>query len=649
MVEVSKAKKEEDAATSVVAKTTTALREEEVLRFWKEHKIFEKTLEKDAPHGEFVFYDGPPFATGLPHYGSLLSSIIKDVIPRYKTMRGYRVRRVWGWDCHGLPIENMIEKELGLKSKKDILALGIAKFNEACRASVLRFAKEWEKYVDRVGRFVDFRGAYCTMDNSYIESVWWALRQAHEKGLLYEGRKVLLYCPHCETPLAKAEIAMDNSYQDITEEAVTVKFRVKNPEKHGLPANTFLLAWTTTPWTLPGNVALAVGEDVSYALVRILNTQKRAKEGVIEYENVIIAEEIFEQLYSKENTDALKLAFDLVYAHTKKEDEEAVRGPEKVKVLKGKELVGLQYEPLFEIPKVSAQDKPHAHTILPADFVSTEEGTGIVHTAVLYGEDDYMLGLANDLPMAPLLDARGHFNDDAPELVRGQYFKKAEKEIVADLEARGLLFAHALHTHSYPHCHRCGTPLIYNALNSWFIDIQKIKARLLATNEDINWVPEHLKHGRYQNIVENAPDWTISRNRFWASPLPIWKNTQTVEVAVIGSLEELRARTKRSGNRYFLMRHGESESNASGTLNGDPSIENTLSEIGKREVQDALASLPKEIDLVFFSPLQRTRESAEQVAHALDLPQDALVEDELSWASVDSRGGWCVVGTSVRV
>ncbi|HVU79757.1 MAG TPA: class I tRNA ligase family protein, partial [Candidatus Paceibacterota bacterium] len=248
-------------------KSEVARREEEILAFWKERGIFEKTLEKRAPRGEFTFYDGPPFATGLPHHGSLLSSIIKDVIPRYKTMQGYRVPRVWGWDCHGLPIENLIEKRLNLKTKKDIIAVGIDVFNEAARSAVLQYVHDWEYYVDRVGRWVDFKNSYKTMDNSYIETVWWALREMQSKKLLYEGRKVLMYCTHCETPLAKAEIAADNTYKDVTEEAVTVKFKLKAPQKFGLPDNTYLLAWTTTPWTLPGNVGLAVGPDIPYVLL----------------------------------------------------------------------------------------------------------------------------------------------------------------------------------------------------------------------------------------------------------------------------------------------------------------------------------------------------------------------------------------------
>lgn len=570
-------------------KSERALKEEEVLQFWKENKIFEKSLEKDAPKGEFVFYDGPPFATGLPHAGSLLSSIIKDVIPRYKTMRGYHMRRRWGWDCHGLPIENIVEKELGVKDKTEIEnKFGIKAFNEACRSSVLRYAKDWKHYVERVGRWVEYDNAYKTMDNTFIESVWWALKQINEKGLLYEGRKVLLYCPRCETPIAKAEVAMDNSYKDITEESVTIEFRIKGEK------NKSFLAWTTTPWTLPGNVALAVHPDIDYVEI------EKKDMGVGELVRFILAKNRLKEIFGNEEYKIIR-------------------------EMKGHKLVGLEYEPLFEISAVSETDKK-AFYVAEADFVTTEEGTGIVHTAVIYGEDDYQLGLKLDLPMVPLLDEKGHFNDCAPELIRGQYFKKAEKTIKEDLEKRGLMFKKENYTHSYPHCHRCGTALLYNAISSWFINIQKVKDKMIALNEKVNWIPEHLKHGRFLNIVENAPDWTISRNRYWASPLPIWKD-QNGNILIIGSLDELKKYTKKSGNKYFLMRHGEAIDNAKHILDpkGDPN--NHLTENGKTEVVEAIEKL-NGIELVFTSPFLRTRETAEIARNTLGLPEGSVIIDE---------------------
>jgi isoleucyl-tRNA synthetase len=480
---------------SRVIKSETAQREEEVLAFWNEHGIFEKTLEKESPQGEYVFYDGPPFATGLPHHGSLLSSIVKDVVPRYQTMRGFRVDRRWGWDTHGLPIESLVEKELGLKSKKDILEIGIKTFNEKARSMVLGYVAEWEHYVNRIGRWVDFKNSYKTMDNTYIESVWWALKKLWDDKKLYEGNKVLMYCPHCETPLAKAEIAMDNTYQDVTETAVTIKLPLIGHD------DTYFLAWTTTPWTLPGNVALAVGKNIDYVQVKT------------DSENYILAKERLDVVFPGQTYTV-------------------------VKEQKGSELVGLHYQPLFGVQAITQSE--NAHKVYAADFVTTEDGTGIVHTAVMYGEDDFELGKKEGLPMVQLLNNNATYNDYAPEFLRGQHIKKANTMIIDDLQARGLLFEASENTHSYPHCYRCGTPLIYNAVSSWFLDIQSVKARMLAENEKVNWVPDHLKHGRFKHIVESAPDWTISRNRFWASPLPIWKCGECHEVKVIGSLKELR-------------------------------------------------------------------------------------------------------------
>ncbi len=578
-------------------KSAAAVREEEILAFWKERHIFQKTLEKDAPRGEFVFYDGPPFATGLPHMGSLLSSIIKDVIPRYKTMRGFRVRRRWGWDCHGLPIENLVEKKLGLKTKKDIERIGVALFNETARASVLEFEREWERYIDRVGRFVDFRDSYKTMDNEYIESVWWALKELHDKNLLYEGRKVLMYCPHCETPLAKAEIAADNTYKDITEDALTVKFRLTDPADCGFPQETSVLAWTTTPWTLPGNVALAVGRDIDYALL------KNAAG-----EHVITAK---------------------------------ARTPEDARIIRtfpGKELLGLSYEPLYDL---SALRSERSYKIYAGDFVSTEEGTGVVHTAVMYGEDDFALGQREHLPMVQLLDASARYNEHTPLFLRSRYIREAHNDIIADLTERGLLYAALPHTHAYPHCWRCGTPLIYNAVASWFINIQEIKRRLIEENAEITWVPEHLKEGRFRHILENAPDWTISRNRFWASPLPIWKNKQGGAM-IIGSLEELRRRVKTAGNRYVVMRHGEAMHMLQGIYTTDAQSEFPLTDTGMQQVMAAAAGIPRDKPIVLLSsPVLRARQSAEILARELGIPPSAISIDprlaEIQFGPYDGR------------
>lgn len=495
--------------------------EQEILKYWDEHQTFEKSVASRSEEKPYHFYDGPPFATGLPHYGHILSSVIKDVVPRYWTMKGFKVRRRWGWDCHGLPIESLIEKELKISGKKQIEEIGVGTFNEACRSKVLQYTHEWKKMVNRIGRWVEFDNAYKTMDSTYMESVWWALKNVWDKGMIYEGRKVLMYCPRCETPVSKAEIAMDNSYKDITEESATAKFKVKNPEKYGLPENTYILAWTTTPWTLPGNVALAVGNDIEYSILETSTNMDRGIEGGemhIQSGHYIVATDRVQHLIKEGNyfTD-------------------------NIKKVSGKDLVGIEYEPLFDMPAVKETGKK-AYYVAAGDFVTTVDGTGIVHTAVIYGEEDYNLGVKLDLPMVPMLDEKGHFNEVAPEFIRGQYFKKAEKEIKNDLEKRGLLFSREQYTHSYPHCWRCDTQLFYNAISAWFIDIQKIKGRLIELNEKINWYPEHLKHGRFLNILETAPDWNISRNRYWATPLPFWKcdNKDCAETLCVGSVAELR-------------------------------------------------------------------------------------------------------------
>lgn len=481
--------------------------EKEVLEFWKNNKIFEKSVTERPEDKPYVFFDGPPFATGLPHYGHILSSVIKDVVPRYWTMKGYRVRRRWGWDCHGLPIEQLIEKELAISGKKDIEEkIGVAAFNEACHSKVLTYAGQWKEMVERIGRWVEFDNAYKTMDSTYMESVWWMLKTVWDKGLVYEGRKVLQYCPRCETPVSKAETAMDHSYKDVTEESITVCFKITNAGDMDLPEDTCILAWTTTPWTLPGNLALAVGPEIPYTLVKYKDR------------HYIIAKDRLMHYFNGEEFEVMAQPL-------------------------GRDLVGLNYEPLFAMQKVQQTGKK-AYMVLPADFVTIEEGTGIVHTAVMYGEDDYELGRKYDLPQVPMLNEAGHFLNIAPEFIRGLYFKKSEKLIKDDLVARGLLFKREQTTHSYPHCWRCDTALFYNAISAWFINLQTIKPRLIELNEKVNWFPEHLKHGRFLNILETSPDWNISRNRYWATALPFWKCENVArekcdKVVCVGSITEL--------------------------------------------------------------------------------------------------------------
>jgi isoleucyl-tRNA synthetase len=550
--------------------------EEKILAFWDKHKIFEKSLKNTQEGKPFTFYDGPPFATGLPHYGHILASTIKDLVPRYQTMNGRFVRRRWGWDCHGLPIEEIVERKLGISGKKQIEAIGIKKFNETCRSMVLEYVSEWRSMIRRIARWVDFDHSYKTMDVDYMESVWWAFKQVYEKGLIYEGRKVLLYCPRCETPVSNFEVAMDNSYKDVVDESVTVKFKViieSQTKGLNLPKNTYLLAWTTTPWTLPGNVALAVNPDIKYGVY------ESGDEGFI-------------------------LAVDRAKTY----------GFEKPRVtFPGGQLRNVKYEPLYKVPSMESEK---SYNVYGASFVTTEDGTGIVHTAVVYGEDDYLLGIAEGLPIVPLLDEKGIFNEKAPDLVRGKYFKKADAIVIADLEERGLLFKKESYRHSYPHCWRCGTALYYNAIPAWFINIQNIKSKLLKSNDkEINWFPEHLKHGRYEKSVEAAPDWNISRNRYWGNPIPAWKCSYCEKVVVIGSLDELSKKVGGSKNKYWAMRHGESENIAFDIIDsGNQHFHLTAK--GKQQVEVAAKKI-KDIDLIFASDLDRTKETAEIIAKTM--------------------------------
>jgi len=466
-----------------------ASHEEEVLSYWDQTHAFERSVLERPANKPYVFYDGPPFATGLPHYGHLLASTAKDVVPRYWTMKGYRVERTWGWDCHGVPIENMIEGELGLKGgKKGIEELGIDKFNSACRTSILRYDQEWKVMIRRLGRWVDMDHSYKTMDKTFMESVWWAFSELYKKNLVYQGRRVILYCPRCSTPLSNFEIAMDNSYKDVESHSVYVKFKVVGK------SNEYLVAWTTTPWTLPGNVGLAVNPTAQYVQVASGN-------------------------------EKLWFAKDLA--------------PQDLKVLntvKGVDLVGLTYEPLFSYLPVSGYKK--SFVVCSADFVTLEDGTGIVHTAAIYGEDDYQLAVKEGLPTVPMLDDQGKFLDFVTPLA-GQYYTKSQDWIIQDLESRGLMFKSGMTTHSYPFCYRCGTALYYNAIPAWFINIQKIKPDLIKQNEHINWYPNFLKKGRFGKGLETAPDWNVSRSRYWGTPMPIWIGEKTGKIRVLGSTEEL--------------------------------------------------------------------------------------------------------------
>ncbi len=467
--------------------------EKQILNFWKKDKTFEKSLKQTEKNKPYIFYDGPPFATGLPHYGSLLPSILKDVFPRFWTMHGRYVERKWGWDCHGLPIENIAEKELKINSKDEIEKLGVAKFNNFCRNKVLTYADDWRTYIDKVGRWVDFDNGYKTMDTDYIESVWWAFKQLYEKGYLYEGEKILMYCPRCSTPLAKSEIAMDNSYKIIKDLTVTVKFKLSDED-------AYILAWTTTPWTLPSNLALAINPKLKYAFIK-----------------------------DKSDGNTYILAKDLIKNFYKSDDEYSI-----IKEVQGKELEGEKYEPLFPYFK----DNPNSFQILSGDFVTAEEGTGIVHIAPAFGEDDNAIARKYKIPMVQPVDENGKFTDAVKEYA-GQFIHDTNEKIVISLKKSGKAIMSRKMEHEYPFCYRCNTKLMYRALPAWFVDIQKVKEKLLKLNLEINWIPEYLKEGRMQHNISTAPDWNITRNRYWATAIPIWKS-KSGKTKVLGSIEELK-------------------------------------------------------------------------------------------------------------
>jgi len=471
--------------------------EEEVLQSWKLQNTFERSiaLREAGENGanEFVFYDGPPFANGLPHYGHLLTGYVKDAIPRYQTMRGHRVERRFGWDCHGLPAEVEAEKELGIAGHPAIAEFGVDRFNEACRTSVLRYTDEWQRYVTRQARWVDFDNGYKTLDLSYMESVMWAFRTLWDKGLIYEGFRVLAYCWRCETPLSNNETRMDDVYRNRQDPALTVSFVLETGER--------ILAWTTTPWTLPANLALAVGPEIEYSIL-----QNSAGE------RFIIADER-RSAYEKELTD-----FTVVGSVT------------------GAELVGRSYTPMFDF----FADTPNAFRVLSADFVTTQEGTGVVHMAPGFGEDDQVACLAADIATVCPMDEHGCYTSEVAPWV-GIHVFDANPDVIRSLKEKGVVLRHETYDHPYPHCWRCSEPLVYRAVSSWFVKVTAIKDRMVELNQDITWVPEHLKDGSFGKWISNARDWAISRNRFWGSPIPVWKSDDPnyPRVDAYGSLADL--------------------------------------------------------------------------------------------------------------
>ena len=505
---------------SVDSKADFPKQEEEVLKYWQENDIFKKSVSQREGAEEFVFYDGPPFATGLPHFGHFIPSTIKDIIPRYQTMKGKKVERRFGWDCHGLPVENLIEKELGINSKHEIEAFGIDKFNDKCKASVLKYTSEWRKTITRMGRWVDFDHDYKTMNPDYMESIWWVAKALWDKGLIYEGKYILPYCPRCSTVLSTHELAQ--GYKDVQDATVTVRFKitkapqgVKDPDMAN--GKTYFLAWTTTPWTLPSNLGLCMGPEIDY--VKILDKESG--------DFYIFAEARLSAYYKEES------AYEIIYR------------------AKGKDFIGARYEPLFPYfakyadPAVCEADSNQkctegAFRMFNADYVSTEDGTGIVHIAPAFGEEDNKVFRGSGVPNVEPIDAECKFTKEVPDY-QGQFVKDADKAIIQRLKEEKKLVKRDTIVHSYPHCWRCSSPLIYRGIGSWFVKVQDHHEGLLKANSQIKWQPAHIKDGRFGKWLAGARDWAVSRNRFWGNPIPIWKcdDPECKHVLCVGSRQEL--------------------------------------------------------------------------------------------------------------
>lgn len=568
-----------------------------ILQYWKEEDMFKRSKDQRKDGEVFSFYDGPPFATGLPHYGHLLAGTIKDVIPRYQTMKGKYVERRFGWDCHGLPIENLIEKEHDIKDKKQIEEMGVGAFNDLCRASVQRYVKEWRQTVDRTGRWVDMDYDYRTMDAPYMESIWWVFSALWKKGLIYEGKKPMHVCPRCATPLSNFEVNL--GYKDVADVAVTAKFKLED--------GAYALAWTTTPWTLPGNLLLAVHSKLDY--VRFTR-----KDDDAEY---IASNTFFEQLSAREE------------------------GLDVVKQLKGKDVVGLTYTPLFPY----FADTENAFRVVAADFVTAEDGTGIVHIAPGFGEDDYETGKNEGVPVVQHVTINGQFTKEVTDFAGMTVKSKddpqgTDRQIAKYLGKQELLFAEDKYKHSYPHCWRCDTPLLNYATSSWFVAIDKIKEDMLAANAQTEWTPAHLRDGRFGEWLRNARDWAISRNRYWGTPLPIWRNEETEDIRIIGSRDELMREMPIRFTKVTAVRHAQSEGNVTKTLQSkEPGT--PLTKEGEKQAAAAGKKLStQQVDIIYCSPLLRTRMTAEAIAK--ETGAEIVIDDRLRELDFGEYDGRCV-------
>jgi isoleucyl-tRNA synthetase len=575
-------------------KSETAAREESILQFWKENQIFEKTLARESTQGDFVFFEGPPTANGRPGIHHVGARSFKDIIPRYKTMRGFNVKRKAGWDTHGLPVELQVEKALGLKSKKEIEVYGVAAYNKKCKESVWEYKHEWEALTDRMGYWLDMQNPYVTYENSYIEALWGVVKKISERkdqngnDLMYKDFKILPWCSRCGTALSSHELNQPGAYQDVKDVTAYVKFKLVDQE------NTYIIAWTTTPWTLPGNVALAVGNEIEYVKVKLNNSP----------ETYIVAKESLVKNFPIEEGS---------HAYT-------------TESIKGSDLVGLKYEPLYPflsdlLPADQKSKLENAFQVYAADFVTTTDGTGVVHIAPMYGADDFELGTKHNLPKFHVVNEEGKYIsgcDTHAIKLSGRYVKESDEsgkptlaiDIINDLTARNLLFKKENYAHSYPHCWRCNTPLLYYARGSWYFRMSSLREKLLSANEHINWEPNHIKEGRFGEWLDGIRDWAISRERYWGTPIPVWETADGSKRVVIGSCDELMKYSSDTITKIIFVRHGQAEHNVSG-ISSSALDKHPLTELGNEQASHAAEILlGHDIDIVYASPILRAQQTA---------------------------------------
>lgn len=559
--------------------------EPNILEYWQEEGMFKRSVEKNPVENSYHFYDGPPFVTGMPHYGSLLSSIIKDVVPRYQTMRGKRVERVWGWDCHGLPIEEKVQKQMGLENNKQIEAAGVHTFIAECYKYTSQTSSDWQWYIDRIGRWVDMDNCYKTMDNDYMESVMWVFKTLYDKGHIYRGKRVSWYSWKLGTPISSFEIAMDDSYETVSEAAITVGFPITT---EGNYKNMQLLAWTTTPWTMPMHMAIAVHQDLEYS--------------AIEYNNYtyIVASNRVESVFTGKEYKIL--------SH-----------------FSGSNLVGLSYQSPFDF-YTKKVDQEKNFTVYHGSFVTDEDGTGIAHEAPAHGDVDFQLAKEHGIHITEALDASGLYTSEVPTY-EGRLYSNCIEDICEALKDKQLLFKKESITHRIPFCPRSHTPLIQKAQDGWFINVQNLKEKLYAANEDIYWFPEHFKHGRFLKSMEGAPDWSISRTRYWGTPMPVWQNQTTHETVVLNSRDELRQKVPGRITKITCLRHGESEKNIKKIHQSIPPGP-SLTVMGQRQAEQAAKEISTDIDVIITSPLHRCKQTAAAVAKSNNIVP--IVDDRIT-------------------